>query len=95
VRTEKTYGAEQSMHHGLPPSNIFFLFDRLFRNHQPSKDSLFFPIVIIIFFSQKKLRANNKFRSTEKVVIFVSAVIYNETQENSAALSHIQLCIPL
>jgi hypothetical protein len=29
------------------------------------------------------------------VVIFVSAVIYNEAQENSAALSHIQLCIPL
>ena len=29
------------------------------------------------------------------VVIFVSAVIYNEAQENSAALSNIQLCIPL
>jgi hypothetical protein len=38
---------------------------------------------------------SNKFCSTERVVIFVSAVIYNEAQENPAALSHIQLCVPL
>ena len=45
--------------------------------------------------AQVRLEKAINFVQLKGVVIFVSAVVYNETQENSAALSHIQLYIPL
>jgi len=62
-------------------------------------------VVFFVYRAHRKREASNfgylgnekaiNLLQLKRVVIFVSAVIHNETPENSAALNHIQLCVPL
>jgi len=77
----------------LPTSFFFSIGFSEITNLQ--KIRFFFPLLLLSSFPRKSSGQTINFVQLKGVVIFVSAVVYNEAQENSAALSHIQLCVTL